>query len=113
MKLPNTDHAIIDPVKLYGYLLSTSHPIGRFKASFFARLGYTAANWEALDAALREQHLTQSANLVGATVHGRKYEIRAILKGPTRQSAVVLSVWIIRAGERAPRFITAYPGDER
>jgi hypothetical protein len=31
--LPNADQAIIDPVKRQGYLLSTSHPIGRFKAA--------------------------------------------------------------------------------
>src|SRR5258708_15206453 len=54
--LSNADQAIIDPVKLHGYLLSTSHPIGRFKAAFFARLGYTSINWQALDRALREQH---------------------------------------------------------
>src|SRR5882724_4281267 len=74
--LPNADQAIIDPVKLHGYLLSTSHPIGRFKAAFFASLGYTATNWGALDRALREQHLTQPARLVETTRYGRKFEIR-------------------------------------
>src|SRR5437667_12149957 len=97
--LPNADQAIIESVKLHGYLLSTSHPIGRFKAAFFAKLGYTSANWQALDLALREQHLTQTAALVETSVHGRKYETRAILKGPTGQSAVVLSAWMIRANE--------------
>src|SRR5882672_8210649 len=111
--LSNADQAIIDPVKLHGYLLSTSHPIGRFKAAFFARLGFASTNWQALDRALREQHLTQGARLVETTRHGRKFEIRAILKGPNGQSAVVLSAWMIRTGDSVPRFVTAYPGEER
>ena len=110
--LPNADQAIIDPLKLHGYLLSASHPIGRFKAAFFARLGYTANNWQVLDRALREQHLTQAARLVETTRHGRKFEIRAILKGPSGQLAVVLSAWMIRPGDSVPRFVTAYPGEE-
>ena len=111
--LPNADQAIIDPLKLHGYLLAASHPIGRFKAAFFARLGYTANNWQALDRALREQHLTKAATLVETTRHGRKFEIRAILKGPSGQSAVVLSAWMIRTGDSVPRLVTAYPGEEQ
>jgi hypothetical protein len=110
--LPYADQAIIDPVKLQGYLLSTAHPIGRFKAAFFARLGYTSINWQALDRALREQHLTQPARLVETTRHGRKFEIRAILKGPSGQTAVVLSGWMIRTSDSVPRFVTAYPWEE-
>jgi hypothetical protein len=97
--LPNADQAVIDAIKLHGYLLSTSHPIGRFKAAFFAKLGYTSANWQALDSALREQHLTQRARPLETTGHGQKYEIRAILSGPAGESAVVVSVWMVRAGE--------------
>ena len=112
MKIPNAEKAVIDPIKLHGYLLSTSHPIGRFKAVFFARLGYGAANWQALDEALRKQHLGTDAKEVENDERGQKYEIRAILKGPAGQSAAVVSIWMIRAGESIPRFITAYPGAE-
>ena len=35
MILPNIDKAVIEPEKLRDYLLSKSHPIGRFKAEFF------------------------------------------------------------------------------
>jgi hypothetical protein len=112
VKLPNAHQAVIDPAKLHEYLLSLSHPIGRFKARFFARLGYTSANWQELAGALQNQHLSHDAELVETSGHGRKFEIRAILKGPTGQAAVVLSVWMIRAGETVPRFVTAYPGEE-
>jgi hypothetical protein len=92
-------------------MLSSSHPIGRFKARFFATLGYTATNWQLLASALRDQHLTQDAVLVESSAYGRKYEIRAILNGPARRAAVV-SVWMIRTGETVPRFVTAYPGEK-
>ena len=48
MKLPEAQRAVIAPAKIQNYLLSTSHPIGRFKEPFFASLGYTVANWQNL-----------------------------------------------------------------
>jgi hypothetical protein len=110
--LPNAERALIDPAKLHDYLLSSSHPIGRFKARFFAGLGFVALDWQLLDEAFRTQHLTQPAVLIETTEYGRKYRIRAILKGPNARSALVESIWIIRIGEIAPRLVTAYPGVE-
>jgi hypothetical protein len=110
MRLPNADRAIIDAAKLRGYLLSATHPVGRFKAKFFGRLGYGVDRWGQLEVDLRDQHLSEDARLVAATAYGLKYEIRAILKGPNGQADVVVSVWFVRTGEDAPRFVTAYPG---
>ena len=42
MKLPNAGATVIDERKVRDYLLSKAHPIGRFKASFFARAGFDA-----------------------------------------------------------------------
>jgi hypothetical protein len=56
MKLPNAEDAIIAPEKLRGYLLSTRHPTGRYKAALFRRLGYTDEQWALLEADLRSQH---------------------------------------------------------
>jgi len=58
---------------------------------------------------LRAQHLPQEATAADATRYGQKYEIRATLVGPANRSAGVVSVWIVRAGENVPRFVTAYP----
>jgi hypothetical protein len=41
--LPNPDRAVIDPVKLHGYLLAASHPLGRFTPRFFAKRRQAAA----------------------------------------------------------------------
>jgi Domain of unknown function (DUF4926)/Domain of unknown function (DUF6883) len=49
MKLPAAERAVIAPAKIRDYLVSTSHPVGRFKAPFFASLGYTSANWRRLE----------------------------------------------------------------
>lgn len=43
VKLPGAERAFIDPSKVRDYLLSESHPVGRFKAAFFIALGYSAA----------------------------------------------------------------------
>jgi hypothetical protein len=113
MQIPNADRAVIDARKLHGYLLSASHPVGRFKAAFFSKLGYSAAKWQVLEADLRGQHLSRSATLRESTPHGRKYEIRSTLRGPSGKEAEVVSVWLIPAGEDVPRLITAHPGGRR
>jgi hypothetical protein len=109
--LPHADEAVIDPAKLRDYLLSTTHPLGRFKARVFGALGFSADRWQELESALRTQHLTQEAESLPATRSGQKFTIQAILTGPNGEFAAVVSVWFIRAAETAPRFVTAYPGD--
>jgi hypothetical protein len=108
--LPNADDAVVDPVKLRDYLLSTVHPLGRFKARFFGALGFSADRWPELESALRTQHLTQQAEPGAVIRSGQKFTIQAILTGPNGQAAVVVSVWFVRVGESVPRFVTAYPG---
>lgn len=110
MLLPNAERAEIDAAKLRDYLLSPQHPLGRFKARFFGALGFAADRWEELESALRSQHLTQESEPPSYDALGQKFTIRAILKGPNGQSALVVSVWFVRAGETVPRFVTAYPG---
>ena len=45
------------------------------------------------------------------TRYGKKYVIRANLKGPNGKAAAVVSVWILLKDEYVPRFVTAYPGE--
>ena len=113
MLLPHAEHAIIERAKLEDYLLSFSHPVGRFKARFFAGLGFSADRWSILEQAFRAQQVTQEAEAGVPDGFGQPFTIRAILQGPTGRSAVVVSVWFVRAGESQPRFVTAYPGDAK
>jgi hypothetical protein len=108
--IPNAARAIIEPAKLHGYLLAGSHPVGRFKARFFAALGFNGERWTELETALREQHLSQDPTETRRDEYGRFYTIRAILIGPRGAFASVVSIWCIRTGEELPRFVTAYPG---
>lgn len=113
MRIPNADRAVIDPLKLHGYLLSQSHPVGRFKAGFFVALGYSENEWQRLEADLRAQHLNRDAMTGEANPYGQKYEIRAPITGPAGRAAEVVSVWVVLANEDFPRFVTAYPGGGR
>jgi uncharacterized protein DUF6883 len=113
MLLPDADRAEIDPTKLRGYLLSLTHPVGRFKARFFAALGYTAEEWQALEADLRIQHLSQPAVPGPRLPFGQSFTIRAILRGPNGEAASVVSVWFIRSDSGVPHFVTAYPGGDQ
>lgn len=110
MKLPNADNAVIPTEKLQDYLLSSSHPVGRFKAVFFRALGYTDGDWERLEADIRSI-LINDATLGEQTDYGQKLEVRGTITGPAYRSAEIVTAWIILKGESIPRFITAYPGD--
>jgi hypothetical protein len=109
MKLPGAERAVIEPAKIRDYLLSTSHPVGRFKAPFFASLGYVSVNWRRLDEDLRGLAVSGDADFGKDSPYGQKYEIRGNLRGPSGRSAGVLTVWIIRYGGDVPQFVTAFP----
>ncbi len=102
MQIPDADRAVIDPRKLHGYLLSRSHQVGRFKAAFFLALGYSPEDWRRLEADLRSQHLPKDATPAERTSYGQKYAIRAMLVGPSADSADVLSVWFVPGGKTSP-----------
>jgi hypothetical protein len=109
MKLPNADRALIEPTKIRDYLLSRSHPVGRFKAAFFFALGYTEHEWEQLSNDLLALALNANAEFGQESAFGRKYEVSGILVGPSGRSAEILTVWIVESEGTARRFITAYP----
>lgn len=110
MALPHADEAVVEPRKLRDYLLSHAHPVGRFKAAFFASAGYSQDGWGTLSADLQAHAVTGDVIRVAATTFGTKYEVSGHLTGPNGKAVGVVSVWIILEGEDVPRFITAYPG---
>lgn len=62
---------VIDPVKLRDYLLSRTHPVGRFKAASFLSLGYSADNWARLEADLRANTFPKTRLLTSQRPTGR------------------------------------------
>lgn len=86
--LRNAENAYIDPRKLRDYALSLSHDSGRYKAAFFAQMGYNAEKWWQLENDIREQHLTQRAEEGSASPFGIKYTITAQIQGPVRRKSL-------------------------
>jgi hypothetical protein len=107
--LPNADRATVSDEKVRDYLLSSSHPVGRFKAVFFAALGFSAERWEMLRDALLDVATTGNTTAGQTSAFGRKFEIRASLRGPSGRSADVVTVWMISNGQDFPHFVTAHP----
>jgi hypothetical protein len=108
MRLPNVEAAVISRDKLQHYLLSPSHPIGRYKAAFLRRLGFEQGDWRVLERELRSLLLMQAVP-ADVTEHGKKYVTKGTITGPNGAAAPVAAVWIILTGEDKPRFVTAYP----
>jgi hypothetical protein len=108
--LPNADCAIVDDAKVREYLLSASHPVGRFKSVFFIGLGFSAEDWTTLRDALLEFARAGDALPGQASPHGLKFEIRATLRGPSGREASVVTVWMISNGQDFAHFVTAFPG---
>ena len=105
----NADQALIDASKVRDYLLSPSHPIGRFKARFFAALGYAQQDWPLLSEDLLRIARSGQAALGQPSSFGQKYEVSGTLIGPNGRKARVTTVWVVRPEEEAPRFVTAFP----
>jgi hypothetical protein len=107
MPLPSADRAVVDTAKVRDYLLSTEHPVGRFKAAVFGAAGYRQDNWHLLRGDLLATAFLDDS-IQTETAFGQKFEVRAILRGARRDLAVTV-VWLIRRGENFPRLVTAYP----
>ena len=108
-KLPNAEAAFIDPRKIAGYLLSTTHPRGRAKAIFFMRFGFSASRTDILIRALLDH--AQSYGLAGSveTAYGIHYIIEGALRTPDGRDPLIRAIWMIKSNETAPRFVTATP----
>jgi len=108
VKLPHADRVFIDERKIREYLLSRSHPIGRFKAAFFARAGFRAENWRDFASALRDLALRGEATRGELSEYGAKYLVSGTIMGPQGLKLEVTAVWLIPSGG-VPRLVTVYP----
>jgi hypothetical protein len=111
--MPNAHRAIISERKILEYLLNPDHPDGSPKAAFFAAMGYGPANWRALRRSLEVVAYTGQVRAVTATRHGQKYKIDGVMSVPRGGTAKITTIWIIDTDAVEPRFVTAYPAEER
>lgn len=108
MKLPNTDHAILEIEKLRDYCLSTSHPRGKYKARVFVTtLGITAEDAEELRDTILSAILSEDATSTERDEYGQRYTIDFTMERKGRQ-ANIRTTWIVRTGEDYPRLTSCY-----
>lgn len=109
MHLPNAANAYIPPAKILDYLLSMESRRGRSKARFFIQFGFRREEWRRMaDALLRHGSSYEVVN-IAETQYGPTYAVDGIILTPDGSNPRVRTVWMIRYGEDAPRFVTAYP----
>jgi hypothetical protein len=109
MKLPNRENAYIPSAKLLGYLLSKTHPVGRWKAGFFFSHGFDETNVDVLREQLMKIIHSEDIKDVVLSPHGTKYIVEGTLKTPVGNDVLIRTIWIINKGQEHPRFVTAYP----
>ena len=110
MPMPGHERGVIPEAKIRDYLLNPTHSRGRDKSRFFTSLGFVREEWEALDRAIRRDHLDAlDGESLGDHPWGHKYKIEGDLEGPEGKIAWVRTLWIYRPDEDFPRFVTAYP----
>jgi hypothetical protein len=108
MLLPYAASATLDIRKLAEYCLDPTHPRGRHKARVFRdALGLTAADTNWLGHALLDGVRAAAAVELTSDMHGTRWRIDIPVSRHERR-AVVRSLWIVRTGERAPRFVTCW-----
>ena len=117
MMLPHCAQAIVPPLKLIGYLLSTSHPVECTKAAYFHAHGFTEANAALLAERLLVLACTEQVIATVATPFGLKYIIDGPVMTPAGNSLQLRTIWSVETDQSAPRFVTTYsapaPGEEK
>lgn len=108
-RLPGADQATVSVEKIAGYLLSTTHSLGKEKAKFFGSFGFDASSPAVMREALLGHAATQPLTSTARSAHGVKYVVQCSIETPDRRNPCVRSVWIVEPGADRPRFITAYP----
>ena len=109
MKLPGRHKLRITRAKMANYLLSPTHPSGRYKAVFFQRFGFSLARTDELAEALRSHGAICEVAKVKNSPFGVRYILEGELATPDGRNPVVRSVWFIERGEYAPKLVTVYP----
>lgn len=108
MKLPNADHAEVDPRKLAEYCLSTEHPVGKHKAKVFrAALGMTVADADELRQILLRAAADGEANFERGDEFGDRYCLDFEVTNSWGR-AMIRSAWIVRTSEDFPRLTTCF-----
>ena len=92
--------AVVEERKVRRYLLSRTHPVGRFKAAELARAGFAEPDWRALTTQLRRLAVRGAAIHGEATAYGQKYLVSGTLGRSGWPQLKVLTVSYLRRADR-------------
>jgi hypothetical protein len=106
--LPNYQRAVIPRVKVEGYVLDPTHPVGKHKAIVFkSALGFEQSDWEMLRNAIIAE-LPYHEAIAGKTdQYCTRYNVTMPIKGPIGRTLDVMTARKIETGEDYPSFLTA------
>jgi hypothetical protein len=107
-RLPNSERAILDLRKIEDYCLDAAHPRGRHKARLFRELldlTRNDAGW--LKAVLLDRVQNNEAVELVTDAFGGRWRVDVPVSRHGRK-AVIRTIWIVRTGESAPRFVTCW-----
>jgi len=106
--LPHGDRAVVDIRKLRDYCLSPSHPRGRHKARVFQEaLGVEQRDVAWLRTVLLEAARTGETLHLGTDTWGSQWRLDVSIERRGKRS-VVRTIWILRADDDVPRFVTCW-----
>jgi hypothetical protein len=107
-RLPRDDQAIIDIRKIREYCLDPSHPRGRHKARVFAdALGVQQSDAAWLRVVLLEGARSGEVLHLGTDAWGSQWRLDVSIERQGKRG-VVRTIWIVRAGDEVPRFVTCW-----
>jgi hypothetical protein len=107
-RLPNSERAVPDVRKLEDYCLNPEHPRGRHKARLFRELlGATRSDGRWLRDVLLDALQDGEAVALATDAFGSRWRVDVPVLRHGR-SVVVRTVWILRTGENAPRFVICW-----
>ena len=108
MKLPGAENAIIDIEKLREYCLNPNHPRGKHKAHVFEKaLGYTQDDAEELRTRIKDLLPMSPCEIGKKDQYGQRYKVEITIHRKSLE-AIVLTAWIIKNADEAPRLTTCY-----
>ena len=107
-RLPNSERAILEIRKIEDYCLNPAHPRGRHKARLFREaLGIEKADAAWLRDILLETARSSEAVELATDAYGSRWRVDVPIVRHGK-GVMVRTVWIVRTGEDAPRFVTCW-----
>jgi hypothetical protein len=109
MYMPGRENAIVEDVKITGYLLDLQHPDGKSKANFFLRAGFRLDNIAEFRAFLLGHAQTHQVAKTEQTKFGTKYIIEGEVETIAYFRFNLRTVWMLIPDLEQPKLTTAYP----